>query len=127
MQRNRWFFLVLAFAGVLIPGLGVAETAPPSPRVKTAEGMVEGTWEGNFAVFKGLPYATPPVDALRWRAPQPAKPWQGVREADAFGKACMQAPGAALATGAGDIGPMSEDCLTLNIWVPNGTAQPGSR
>jgi para-nitrobenzyl esterase len=73
-----------------------------------------------MAVFKGLPYAAPPVAALRWRAPQPAQPWQGVRKADAFGKACMQAPGAALAAGAGDIGPMSEDCLTLNVWVPNG-------
>ena len=120
MQRNRLHILALAFAGLLAPGLGAAETIAPSPRVKTSAGMVEGTWQDGMAVFKGLPYAAPPVAALRWRAPQPAQPWQGVRKADAFGKACMQAPGAALAAGAGDIGPMSEDCLTLNVWVPNG-------
>lgn len=118
MQGNRLFAVALALAGWIIPGVGSAETAPPSPRVKTAAGIVEGSWEGESAVFKGLPYAAPPVADLRWRAPQPARPWQGVRKADAFGKACMQAPGAALAAGAGDIGPMSEDCLTLNIWTP---------
>jgi para-nitrobenzyl esterase len=118
MQCIRWFCLAWAFAGLLVPGLGAAETVAPSPRVKTSAGTVEGAWEGGMAVFKGLPYAAPPVDALRWRAPQPAKPWQGVRKADAFGKACMQAPGAAVAAGAGDIGPMGEDCLTLNLWMP---------
>ena len=119
MQGNRLFLIALAVAGWIIPGIGNAETAAPAPRIKTAAGTVEGMRDGDLAVFKGLPYAAPPVDALRWRAPQPATPWQGVRKADAFGKACMQAPGAALAAGAGDIGPMSEDCLTLNIWTPD--------
>ena len=86
--------------------------------MQTTAGIAEGLREEGLAVFKGLPYAAPPVDALRWRAPQPAKPWQGVRKADAFGHVCMQAPGAALAAGAGDIGPMDEDCLVLNVWTP---------
>ena len=119
MQRNRWFVVALALAGWILPGIGDAATPASSLRVLTAAGTVEGTRDGNLAVFKGLPYAAPPVDALRWRAPQPAKPWPAVRKADAFGKACMQAPGAALAAGAGDIEPMSEDCLTLNIWTPD--------
>ena len=118
MQRNRLFIVALALAGWILPGIGSAETAPPSPRVEAAAGLVEGSWEGESAVFKGLPYAAPPVADLRWRAPQPARPWQGARKANAFGKACMQVPGAALAAGAGDIEPMSEDCLTLNLWVP---------
>ena len=121
MQRNRLFVLALALAGLIIPGIGdagAAASSAPSPRVQTAGGTVEGIRDGDLAVFKGLPYAAPPVDELRWRAPEPVQPWQGVRKADAFGKACMQAPGAALAAGAGDIGPMGEDCLTLNIWTP---------
>ena len=118
MQPNRLFALALAVAGVLAPGLSAAETTAPSPRVKTSDGMVEGAWADGMAVFKGLRYAAPPVDELRWRAPQPVTPWQGVRKADAFGHVCMQAPGAARAAGAGDVGPMGEDCLTLNLWVP---------
>ena len=120
MQGNRLLVVALALAGWILPGMGNAATPASSLRVQTAAGTVEGSRDGDLAVFKGLPYAAPPVDALRWRAPQPATPWPGVRKADAFGKACMQAPGAALAAGAGDIGPMGEDCLTLNIWVPNG-------
>ena len=85
--------------------------------MQTTAGIAEGLREDGLAVFKGLPYAAPPVDALRWRAPQPAKPWQGVRKADAFGRVCMQAPGAARAAGAGDVGPLGEDCLSLNIWT----------
>lgn len=121
MQRNRLFVLALALAGWILPGIGGAATPPskaPSLRVQTAGGTVQGARDGEVAVFKGLPYAAPPVGALRWRAPQPPTPWQGVRKADTFGKACMQPPGAALAAGAGDIGPMGEDCLTLNVWTP---------
>ena len=122
MQRNRLFVLALALAGWILPGIGDAATPALPLRVQTTGGTAEGTRDGDLAVFKGLPYAAPPVGALRWRAPQPAPPWPGVRQADAFGKACMQAPGAALAAGAGDIGPMGEDCLTLNVWTP-GTAR----
>lgn len=118
MQRNCLFVLALALSGWILPGMGDAAAPASSLRVQTTGGIVEGTRDGGLAVFKGLPYAAPPVGTLRWRAPQPAQPWQGVRKADAFGKACMQAPGAALAAGAGDIGSMSEDCLTLNVWTP---------
>lgn len=70
--------------------------------------------------FKGIPFAAPPVDDLRWRAPQPVKPWQGERRADQFGPRCMQT------SRLGSIDPlnprMSEDCLYLNVWTPAKTA-----
>jgi para-nitrobenzyl esterase len=66
--------------------------------------------------FKGIPFAAPPVGDLRWREPQPVKPWQGERSADQFGPRCMQTP----RLGAIDpLNPrMSEDCLYLNVWTP---------
>ncbi|HRH43502.1 MAG TPA: carboxylesterase family protein, partial [Pyrinomonadaceae bacterium] len=61
-------------------------------RVKTANGIVEGTGKQKSGVrmFKGIPYAQPPVGDLRWNAPQPAKNWTGIREATKFGPRCMQ-------------------------------------
>jgi para-nitrobenzyl esterase len=71
-------------------------------------------------VFKGIPYAAPPIGALRWRAPAPVKPWDGVRKAEDWGPRGMQ--GDRL----GDIDPlnkrMDEDCLYLNVWTPARTA-----
>ena len=102
--------------------------------VKTEAGLVNGMEGHNPAirVYKGIPFAAPPVGDLRWRAPQPAAPWQGVRKADAFGNSCMQenfAPGpvaADVAAGKSPFSPefyawrqpMSEDCLYLNVWTP---------
>ena len=61
-------------------------------------------------VFKGIPFAAPPIGNLRWKAPQPAAHWDGVRKADQFGPRCMQ--------GGGPGGqPMSEDCLYVNVWT----------
>jgi para-nitrobenzyl esterase len=67
-------------------------------------------------MFKGIPFAAPPVGALRWKAPQPAPRWNGVRQADKFGPACLQTDVF------GDIyfrdAQPSEDCLNLDIWIP---------
>jgi para-nitrobenzyl esterase len=74
------------------------------------------------AVFKGIPFAAPPVGDLRWRDPAPVKPWQGVRDAGAYGPPCSQIKGgwnddvAAIA---------QEDCLYLNVWAPEWPAKPG--
>lgn len=98
----------------LLAALAVPALASAQP-VRTASGIVEGTAIGNVRVFKGLPYAAPPVGALRWRDPQPAPSWTGVRKADTFGAQCVQAPVF------GDIvfdRPASEDCLYLNVWTP---------
>jgi carboxylesterase type B len=83
-----------------------------SPTAHTASGdlVADGT---DIHVFKGVPYAAPPVGPLRWRPPEPVVPWTGVRGATQFGADCMQKPLAdSRAPG------VSEDCLTLNIWAP---------
>ena len=98
--------------------LPTAAVSPPdSPTVKTQAGDVQGVEENNIFSFKGIPYASPPVGMLRWREPQPAQPWQGVRKADRYGNACIQVPGLSAAQGL-DPGPISEDCLYLNVWTP---------
>jgi para-nitrobenzyl esterase len=115
-KRLMSLLLAVAFAGAAI---ATASAQPASaPVVATTSGKVAGLRAGELAVFKGLPYAAPPVGGLRWREPKPVAAWKSVRKADAFGPACMQAPGAAELAGAGAPGPLSEDCLTLNIWTP---------
>lgn len=79
---------------------------------------------GGVRVFKGIPYAAPPVGALRWREPQPVTPWDGQRPVDSFGPSCVQLPGRdylnlAFAEGAPS---MEEDCLYLNVWTPAGAS-----
>ncbi|HEX6998113.1 MAG TPA: carboxylesterase family protein [Gammaproteobacteria bacterium] len=71
-------------------------------------------------VFKGIPFAAPPVGELRWRAPQPVPEWEGVRPADRFGNVCIQPPGQGRLNIAvlPDSPPMGEDCLYLNVWTP---------
>ena len=78
--------------------------------VCTESGGVRGTVSGGVRAFKGIPYVKPPVGELRFRPPQPADRWQGIRAADQFGPVCPQLASKAV------IG--SEDCLTLNIWTP---------
>ncbi|HEY9196976.1 MAG TPA: carboxylesterase family protein [Mucilaginibacter sp.] len=83
--------------------------AQPSP-VKVEQGMVKGIAENGLIVYRGVPFAAPPVGDLRWRAPQPAASWNGVRICDKFAPAPMQ-------NGNPPSGK-SEDCLYLNIWTP---------
>src|SRR4051794_4080193 len=88
--------------------------------VRVEGGLLAGTAgkSAEIRVFKGIPYAAPPVGELRWRAPAAPAKWQGVRTADKFSATCMQAPypeGSPFRTGAE---PTSEDCLYLNVWTP---------
>lgn len=93
---------------------------------RTEEGLVEGLPAGNqsVTVFKGVPFAAPPVGSLRWRAPRPVEPWEGVRKCYAFAPIAMQPRYASEGGGiaAQDFYvrnfPCSEDCLYLNIWTP---------
>jgi len=100
------------FLGVLVLA-GVSAAAP----VRVEGGLVAGTSEDGLTVYRGIPFAAPPVGDLRWRAPQPAPKWKGVKRADKFAPACMQGgpPGS---TGSNQGPGMSEDCLYLNVWTP---------
>ena len=106
----------LVLAGALA-GLAIG-TAHASPLVRTEGGMVQGASASGVTAFKGIPYAAPPVGALRWQAPQPAAPWNGIRDATAFGSPCWATPLGPPAPGAPQ---PSEDCLTLNVWRPEAT------
>ena len=90
--------------------------------VQTQRGQLRGQAEGGVHVFRGVPYARPPVGDLRWRRPQPLEPWDGVRDALEFGPVSIQPPRPAAGPFAGIMGHSqertSEDCLYLNVWTP---------
>ena len=90
----------------------------PGQLVDAPAGAVRGTIDGGMRVFRGIPYAQPPVGRLRWQPPIPLARWTGVRDATAFGAACHQPPPRLSNIYAGTPMPQSEDCLTLNIWSP---------
>lgn len=90
----------------------------PVATVKTQTGIVEGVAERGVFAFKGIPYAAPPVGALRWREPRPAPIWTDVRKAKTYGAACIQTSEVGGDVSLGDPGPLSEDCLFLNVWTP---------
>ncbi|MET0309414.1 MAG: carboxylesterase family protein [Sphingomonas sp.] len=93
--------------------------AQTSPVVDAPSGTVQGNAEGDLRVFKGIPYAQPPVQGMRWRPPAPLPRWKGVRAATAFGPACVQPQGKSPSVySPAEPLPVSEDCLTLNIWAP---------
>lgn len=94
-----------------------ASAAEDRPEVKTTSGLVRGVAENGVHVFKGLPFAAPPVGELRWTPAQAPQAWSGLRDASSFGKVCPQPvrPGYNEADFAGR--EMGEDCLTLNVWT----------
>jgi para-nitrobenzyl esterase len=94
----------------------IGNADPAAPTVRIISGIVRGVTEGDVSIFKGIPYAAPPVGEYRWRPPQPVTPWEGVRDADEFGPNCAQA-GWGAAPGSISEGS-SEDCLYLNLWLP---------
>lgn len=89
-----------------------------SPTVATDRGVVEGEALDGYDRFLGIPFATPPVGPLRFQPPQPAAPWQGIRDATQFSKRCIQAPRGQTRD------EFSEDCLYLNVFVPHQRVQP---
>ncbi len=100
------------------------DDAIQGPTVSTNSGLVQGVTEGEVSIFKGIPFAAPPVGELRWRPPQPIIPWEGVRDASEFGPSCAQA---GWPRGSGTIAEgSSEDCLYLNLWTPANT-KPGAK
>jgi para-nitrobenzyl esterase len=87
--------------------------------VKLAAGLVTGLTVGEVRVYKGVPFAAPPIGDLRWRPPQPVAPWEGVRACAEFGPWCPQ-PKSIIGAPGGE--RQSEDCLYLNVWTAAPTA-----
>lgn len=111
-----WIRLLLAIAA-LSPAALLAQSGA-APRARTANGTVQGlTLPSGIRAYRGLPFAAPPVRDLRWKPPQPAANWSGVRQADRFADQCMQARvfDDMMFRNAG----ISEDCLYLNVWAPS--------
>src|SRR5580692_8721823 len=114
-----WTGARLAVAGLTLGALvaaapAVRASAPSGPVAGTANGAVQGVANGAVDEFLGIPYAAPPVGALRWQPPQPAASWPGVRDATQFAPHCPQV--------AGPFGQAStsENCLFLNVFTPSG-------
>ncbi|MGL4724363.1 MAG: carboxylesterase/lipase family protein [Scandinavium sp.] len=97
---------------------------PVLPLVQTRQGDLLGLVEDDIHLWRGIPFATPPVGSLRWRSPQPVLPWQGVREAHQFSPSSWQDINYCRELGGGDPGAFSEDCLYLNVWAPAQRTQP---
>jgi para-nitrobenzyl esterase len=95
-------------------------TAAEPIRIRVQSGALVGTLENGVESFKGIPYATPPVGALRWTLPRPAAAWTGERAADDFGPSCMQDSVPRNVPPASRGAQLSEDCLTVNVWAPQG-------
>lgn len=104
-------YVILCFAPLL--------AAANADVVRVEGGQLSGIagYEEGIRVFKGIPYAQPPVGDLRWRAPRPLPAWEGVRAAENFSSTCMQMPYAEGSPYRAADQPVSEDCLYLNVWT----------
>jgi para-nitrobenzyl esterase len=100
-------------------GLNVDKSSTKGDTVKIKSGSLEGGRQNGIHVFKGIPYAAPPVGELRWLPPRPVEPWTGVRPALEYGAAAPQNLMPVAPPGADqDVGRQDESCLFLNIWTP---------
>jgi para-nitrobenzyl esterase len=108
--------IIVAFMYLFASTLSAQQPDHDTPKVRTKSGIVRGFTEGTVSIFKGIPYAAPPLGEYRWRPPQPAKAWKG--ELDAT-KPCKDCGQAGFGPNAPKMNPnSSEDCLFLNIWKP---------
>lgn len=125
ITRRHFVGTAAAFAGGLFTSIGSGQAGAlasggdsrQAPVVKTSLGRLQGLWADGVWNYRGIPFAEAPVGDLRFRAPVAAKGWTGVRQAVEFAPAAMQEPGG---------GKESEDCLYLNVSVPQGHGDGGN-
>jgi para-nitrobenzyl esterase len=111
---KNWLCYLVGFLASLFASTDFVSAQSPST---ISSGVLAGVIDDSgVRVFKGIPYAEPPVGRLRWREPQPPAPWAGVRDASDFGDRCQQAPFPPYRPIGGS--GMSENCLFLNVWTP---------
>jgi len=113
VSMHRTTLVLLAFVFAATPAFAA------SIAIRIDQGVLNGETEDDVQVFRGIPFAAPPVGDLRWRAPQPAPGWAKPRDATAFGPICSQNEHITMFM---PKLPQSEDCLTLNVWSPNTTS-----
>jgi len=106
--------LKLLFSAILIIVIGSSSKSQPG-LLKVEGGWIQGTVTEDLAIYKGIPFAAPPVGELRWKAPQPAAKWEGVKQTKAYAPAAFQ--------GGNPPSGKSEDCLYLNVWTPAKSAK----
>ncbi|HUN33482.1 MAG TPA: carboxylesterase family protein [Trebonia sp.] len=125
-SRIRIVTAVGVAVAALVACVGTAAAAPSarpgpgharSPITRTTDGWVRGTTAAGTAEYLGIPYAAPPVGALRWQPPRPAAPWRGIRQATSFAPHCPQ-PASPFG-----VASTSENCLYLNVYAPAGAAR----
>ena len=102
---------------LVVAGVAMMLRTSGSPTISVEGGAVAGNVDRGIRVFKGIPYAAPPVGSLRWRPPQQVVAWSGVRDASSFGAECPQTQYAAGSVYVRPLQQQSEDCLSLNVWT----------
>lgn len=130
-MKKRYSFTVLIAASLLRFNCSTDNNLMKDPTVEIESGLVRGTInsESGIVAFKGIPYAAPPTEDLRWREPQPPVAWEGVRDASEFCSSCMQnkllthVPNGPWSEEFMVQNDVSEDCLFLNIWTPAKSAK----
>lgn len=118
---GRWLVSLGAMPGLVLILAGSTAGGLADPILETTAGSFHGVHQGSSDAFLGIPFAEPPIGDRRWRAPVPAKPWSGVRDFTHFAASCYQAPAVPFGPFTPEFmtfGPISEDCLYLNVWTP---------
>ena len=116
-MSTRTISAALLAITMTLPAWAATEAEPTAEPLRTDSGLISGLVLGAdkaVRVYRGIPYAAPPVGVLRWKPPQPVEPWQGVRPCTEFSAWCPQ-PRPAMGR---EYGALSEDCLYLNVWTP---------